>query len=92
MRQNVLEFKNDIKKLVENIKEEKDWAWMHPIYRAYYIIKHQITDETLQNENIEDDIKRSYKALRTDWDKQRFRKIVNEYLELYPETIVRIDQ
>lgn len=91
MRQNVLEFKNDIKLLVEEIKTGKNWAWMHPIYRAYYIIKHQIVDKDLQKANIEDDIERSYKALRTNWDKDQFRKIVNEYLELYPETTVRID-
>lgn len=92
MRQNVLEFKSDIKEWVAAYKEGKDNHWMHPIYCAYYIIKHQILDPNKQKEFIEEDIKRSYKALNNDWTKYAFRKVVNEYLGLYPEEIVRANQ
>jgi len=92
MRQNVLEFKSDIKEWVAAYKEGKDNHWMHPIYCAYYLIKHQILDPNKQKEFIEEDIKRSYKALNNDWTKHVFRKVVNEYLGLYPEEIVRANQ
>ena len=92
MRQNVLKFKNDIKDWVDAYKEGKDNHWMHPIYCAYYLIKHQILDPNKQKEFIEEDIKRSYKALNNDWTKRVFRKVVNEYLGLYPEEIVRANQ
>lgn len=92
MRQNVLEFKNDIKDWVAAYKEGKDNHWMHPIYCAYYLVKHQILDPDKQKEFIEEDIKRSYKALNNDWTKRVFRKVVNEYLELYPEETVCVNQ
>ena len=92
MRQNVLEFKNDIKEWVAAYKEGKDNHWMHPIYCAYYIIKHQILDPNKQKEFIEEDIKRSYKALNDNWTKHAFRKVVNEYLGLYSEETVCANQ
>ena len=92
MRQNVLKFKNDIKDWVAAYKEGKDNHWMHPIYCAYYLIKHQITDADKRKEFVEEDIKRSYKALNSDWTKRVFRKVVDEYLGKYPEEIVCADK
>ncbi len=91
MRQNVLEFKNEIKGLVEDIKSGHKTAWMHPIYRAYYIVKHQILDKDLRKQNIEDDIEKSYKALRTSWEKEAFRSIVDKYLDKYAEEPLHTD-
>ena len=92
MRQNALEFKNDIKNWVAAYKEGKDDHWMHPIYCAYYLVKHQILDPDKRKEFIENDIKRSYKALNNEWLKSAFIRIVNEYLGKYPETTVCTDQ
>lgn len=85
MRQNVLKFQNDIKAQVALHKETGDsnW-WMHPAYCAYYIIKHKVDNP---EEFIEEDIKKSYKALDSDWMKQLFKKKVSKYLEDYAETI-----
>ena len=85
MRQNVLKFQNDIKAQVALHKETGDsnW-WMHPAYCAYYIIKHKVVNP---EESIEEDIKKSYKALDSDWKKQIFKKQVSKYLEDYAEII-----
>ena len=85
MKQNVLKFQSDIKIQVAQQKEKDycDW-WMHPAYCAYYILKHSITDV---EKCIDEDIKRSYKALPDDWYKRCFRKEVNKYLEKYAETV-----
>lgn len=92
MRQNVLQFKSDIKEWVAAYKEGKDNHWMHPIYCAYYIIKHQISDPSRREEIIQNDIDHSYKALRNDWDKRYFRKVIDEYLGKYPEETVCTDK
>ncbi len=92
MRQNVLEFKSDIKEWVAAYKEGKDNHWMHPIYCAYYIVKHQILDPEKRKAFIEADIKHSYKALRNDWERNSFRKVVNDYIGRYPEETVCTDK
>ena len=92
MRQNVLQFKSDIKEWVAAYKEGKDDHWMHPIYCAYYLLKHQILDPVKKEEFIQKDIDHSYKALRNDWDMRYFRKVVDEYLRKYPEEIVCADK
>lgn len=85
MRQNVLKFKNDIKALVAEQKE-KGYAqkWMHPIYCAYYMLKHKVEDTEAF---IEDDIKRSYKALADDYNQRLFRQKVNNIYKEYAETV-----
>lgn len=90
MRQNALDFKNDIKEWVAN--KEHDTHWMHPIYCAYYIVKHQILDNDKRKAIIEDDIKRSYKALNNDWVKDSFRRTVNAYIGYYPEETLCTDK
>lgn len=90
MRTNHLNFKTDIKSWVD--LKEKNPHWMHPIYCAYYIVKHQILDPVKREEIIQDDIKRSYKALNSDWRKQFFKRTVNEFLNKYPEEIVCTDK
>ena len=85
MRQNVLKFQNDIKAQVAEHKEKGDCSWwMHPAYCAYYILKHKVENP---EEFIDKDIKKSYKALNSDWYKDLFRRKVNKYLEDYAETI-----
>ena len=88
MKENVFKFKNDIKALVAKQKETGySEAWMHPIYCAYYILKHNVSDIDAY---IEDDIKRSYKALAEDYHKSLFRNKVNNVYREYSE-IVRPD-
>ena len=83
MKPNVLKFQSDIKIQVAQQKEKDycDW-WMHPAYCAYYILKHNIENV---DECIEEDIKRSYKALTDYFTKQAFRKKVKMFLEQYGE-------
>ena len=83
MKPNVLKFKNDIKIQVAQQKEKDycDW-WMHPAYCAYYILKHGIENV---EECINEDIKRSYKALQDDYNRELFRRKVKSYLEEYAE-------
>ena len=83
MRQNVLKFQSDIKELVKEQKETGSCGvWMHPMYCAYYIIKHNIQE---MDKIIEDDIKRSYKALPDEYSKKAFRKKVEDYYIQYGE-------
>jgi len=81
MRPNVLKFQSDIKIQVAKQKEtgDCDW-WMHPTYCAYYILKHNLEDI---DDYIEDDIKRSYKALPDEYSKTVFRKKVKDYYNFY---------
>lgn len=90
MRTNALKFKQDIKDWVA--LKDKNLHWMHPVYCAYYIVKHQILDNEKRQFIIEDDIKRSYKALNSDYYKRLFRKAVDEYLNKYPEEIICTDK
>lgn len=85
MKTNVLNFKNDIKIQVEKQKKDDycDW-WMHPAYCAYYILKHNVQD--IKN-YIQEDIKRSYKALPDYWSKESFKNKVKKYLEDYAEVV-----
>jgi len=90
MEQNVLKFKNDIKALVAK-KKETGYAgtWMHPIYCAYYILKHRVENK---EEFINEDIKKSYKALRDSYLQNLFRQKVDNICEKYAaEEIVRAD-
>jgi hypothetical protein len=90
MKPNVLKFKDDIKIQVAQQKEKDycDW-WMHPAYCAYYILKHGITDF---DKCIEEDVKRSYKALPDEWSKDHFREKVMKYLAQYEEQPVCTDK
>jgi len=83
MKPNVLKFQSDIKIQVAQ-KKEKDYCdwWMHPAYCAYYILKHNVENVS---EYIEEDIKRSYKALQDDFNRELFRRKVKKYLEQYGE-------
>ena len=83
MKPNVLKFQSDIKIQVAQQKEKDycDW-WMHPAYCAYYILKHSIENV---EERINEDIKRSYKALQDDYNRELFRRKVKKYLEQYGE-------
>jgi hypothetical protein len=83
MKPNVLKFQSDIKIQVAQQKEKDycDW-WMHPAYCAYYILKHGIENV---EECINEDIKRSYKALQDDYNRELFRRKVKKYLEQYGE-------
>ena len=83
MKPNVLKFQSDIKIQVAQQKEKDycDW-WMHPAYCAYYILKHNVENIS---EYIEEDIKRSYKALQDGYHKELFRRKVKSYLEEYAE-------
>ena len=85
MRQNVLKFQSDIKAQVAKYRETGDcnW-WMHPAYCAYYILKHKVENI---DEFIDEDIKKSYKALNSDWIKSVFKNKVKKHLEEYAETI-----
>ena len=59
MEQNVLKFKNDIKALVAK-KKETGYAgtWMHPMYCAYYILKHKVENKVLDKVNSPEDIRK----------------------------------
>ena len=85
MKPNVLKFKNDIKAQVAKYRETGscDW-WMHPAYCAYYILRHNVENSS---EFIEEDIKKSYKALPDCYKQSLFKKIVNNFLEDYAETL-----
>lgn len=85
MKTNVLNFKNDIKIQVEKQKKDDycDW-WMHPAYCAYYILKHNVQDI---EHNIQENIRRSYKALPNYWSKESFKNKVKKYLEDYAEAV-----
>ena len=90
MRPNVFKFQNDIKILVAKQKETGDCeVWMHPMYCAYYIIKHNVQE---MDKFIEDDIKKSYKALPDEYSKKAFRKKVEDYYIQYGEETVRADR
>ena len=85
MKQNVLKFQSDIKAQVAMQKEKDycDW-WMHPAYCAYYILKHNLENA---DEYIQLDIKRSYKALDSDYRRKYFTREVNSYLGKYAEVV-----
>jgi hypothetical protein len=86
MKQNVLNFKNDIKTEVAYCKEHGDHRkWMHPIYCAYYILKHDIDDNEAF---INDEIQKSHKSLTGD-RVYYFKRSVQKSLEKYAE-ITRI--
>ena len=84
MNKNILKFKNDIKELVNLQKQGKELKWMHPIYCAYYIMKHGVEKEAF----IEEDIKRSFRALSCDSMKHLFRKQVENTIKEYEEKTV----
>ena len=89
MKENVLKFKNDIKALVAKQKEiGYVEEWMHPLYCAYYILKHQVENK---EEFIDEDIKRSYKALGSPYMQDLFRKRVNIIYEEYATETVCTD-
>jgi hypothetical protein len=90
MRPNVFKFQSDIKILVAKQKETGDCrVWMHPMYCAYYLIKHNVQEI---DKFIEDDIKKSYKALPDEYSKKAFRKKVEDYYIQYGEETVRADR
>lgn len=81
METNVLKFKNDIKALVAKQKENGySEKWMHPIYCAYYILKHNLPEK---DEFINEDIKRSYKALKDEYVQNLFRQKVYNICKEY---------
>ena len=89
MKTNVLKFKNNIKKQVDLQKglislNELKPIWMHPAYCAYYILKHNVENV---DKYIDEDIKRSYKALPDYCSKESFKKIVKKHLENYAEVV-----
>jgi len=85
MKENVLKFKNDIKALVAKQKETGDAGkWMHPIYCAYFMLKHNVENK---EEFIENEIKKSYKALCWDGIKDMFRNKVNSIYKEYAEVV-----
>jgi hypothetical protein len=84
MKQNVLNFKNDIKVEVAYCKEHGDHReWMHPVYCAYYILKHGVENP---DNFISDEIKRSHKALCGDRS-YYFKKAVEKLLLKYAEVV-----
>ena len=86
MRPNVLKFKEEIKTQVAKQKEQGycDY-WMHPMYCAYYLIKHNIENPDAY---IQEDIKKSYKALHDEYSKKSFQKKVEEwYIKYESETV-----
>ena len=90
MRPNVFKFQSDIKILVAKQKETGDCGvWMHPMYCAYYLIKHNVQEI---DKYIEADINQSYKALPDEYSKKAFRKKVEDYYIQYGEETVRIDR
>jgi len=83
MKPNVLKFKSDIKDLVaEQKKTGYCGVWMHPMYCAYYILKHNVQE---MDNFIQDDIKKSYKALPDEYSKKAFQKKVEDYYIQYGE-------
>lgn len=89
MEKNVLKFKDDIAALVAK-KKETGYAgvWMHPIYCAYYILKHRVEDK---EGFISDDIKKSYKALSGTYLQNLFRERVNIICSKYATETVCTD-
>lgn len=86
MRPNVVKFQSDIKVLVAKQKETGSCGvWMHPMYCAYYLLKHNVQEI---DKFIEDDIKKSYKALPDEYSKKAFRKKVEDYYIQYGEETV----
>jgi hypothetical protein len=84
MKQNVLNFKNDIKAEVAYCKEHGDHRiWMHPVYCAYYILKHGIED---RESFILNEISKSYKSITGDRS-YYFKNSVNKSLEKYAEVV-----
>ena len=89
MKPNVLKFKSDIKDLVAEQKKTGDCGvWMHPMYCAYYLLKHNVQEI---DKFIQDDIKKSYKALPDEYSKKAFQKKVEDYYIHYGEQIVCSD-
>ena len=89
MKPNVLKFKSDIKDLVaEQKKTGYCGVWMHPMYCAYYILKHNVQE---MDNFIQDDIKKSYKALPDEYSKKAFQKKVEDYYIQYGEQVVCSD-
>lgn len=86
MKANVLKFKNDIKKQVEihTGKVEGEDIWMFPLYTAYYMIKHCIENK---DQFINDEIRKSYKALSGYTDQVLYKKLVIKYVDEYAETV-----
>ena len=89
MKPNVLKFKSDIKDLVAEQKKTGDCGvWMHPMYCAYYLLKHNVQEI---DEYIKADINQSYKALPDEYSKKAFQKKVEDYYIHYGEQIVCSD-
>ena len=89
MKPNVLKFKSDIKDLVAEQKKTGDCGvWMHPMYCAYYLLKHNVQEI---DKFIQDDIKKSYKALPDEYSKKAFQKKVEDYYIHYGEQAVCSD-
>ena len=89
MKPNVLKFKSDIKDLVAKQKKTGDCGgWMHPMYCAYYLLKHNVQET---DKYIQDDIKKSYKALPDEYSKKAFQKKVEDYYIHYGEQVVCSD-
>ncbi len=89
MKPNVLKFKSNIKDLVaEQKKTGNCGVWMHPMYCAYYLLKHNVQEI---DKFIQDDIKKSYKALPDEYSKKAFQKKVEDYYIHYGEQVVCSD-
>lgn len=89
MKPNVLKFKSNIKDLVAEQKKTGDCGvWMHPMYCAYYLLKHNVQEI---DKFIQDDIKKSYKALPDEYSKKAFQKKVEDYYIHYGEQVVCSD-
>ena len=89
MKPNVLKFKSNIKDLVAEQKKTGDCGvWMHPMYCAYYLLKHNVQEI---DKFIQDDIKKSYKALPDEYSKKAFQKKVEDYYIYYGEQVVCSD-
>lgn len=89
MKPNVLKFKSNIKDLVAEQKKTGDCGvWMHPMYCAYYLLKHNVQEI---DKFIQDDIKKSYKALPDEYSKKAFQKKVEDYYIHYGEQVICSD-
>lgn len=89
METNVLKFKDDIKALVKKTKETGDAGeWMHPMYCAYYMLKHKVENK---EEFIEEDIKKSYKSLKEPYIQHLFKEKVNTIYSKYAKETVCTD-
>ena len=86
MEANVLKFKNDIKALVAKQKENDGECgkWMHAVYTAYFIMKHNVSDVA---KFMEEEIARSHKALADKWIQDTFTNAVNNIRAEYEETV-----